>query len=274
MKYMITAVFSLIVGLLSANPMLVEMKVLNEYPHDPAAFTQGFEFHNGWLYESIGRYGRSGIRYSDPISGSVYKIKPNDPNLFGEGLTVFDNKIYQITWREKTCIVYNAETFEVIKTFSYLGEGWGLTNNGEELIMSDGTAMLTFRDPDTFEVKRKVEVKFGKNPMPLLNELEYVDGFIYANVFEKHFIVKIVPETGEIVQIISADSLRPVDTTNPNNVLNGIAYNPDTKTFWVTGKLWDKTYEVTWEGATPPVEEALDAESKPVEDPALDLGTE
>ncbi|MGF1572673.1 MAG: glutaminyl-peptide cyclotransferase [Sumerlaeia bacterium] len=229
----------------SIGPIIPTVKAV--YPHDVTTFTQGLEFHNGKLYESGGMYGQSVVRIVEPSTGEVIRNVSLQPAFFAEGLTILKNIVYQITWREETAFAYNAEDLSLIQEFTYTGEGWGLTNDGTSLIMSNGSDTLTWRDPNTFLAERQVRVSLRGNPVAQLNELEYVNGKIYANIFMQDVIVKINPTTGEVEKVINADKLYPAENRDQQQVLNGIAWNPESKTFFLTGKYWPSMFEVTLE---------------------------
>ena len=220
--------------------------VLATYPHDPGAFTQGLLLEDGYFYESTGLYGESSLREVVPETGEVLREVELSPDLFAEGLTLVDDRLIQITWQAGVALVYNADTFEQTDTFSYEGQGWGLCFDGEELVMSDGSATLTRRDPETFAPLGTVEVKLGGEPVEMLNELECVDGSVYANIWQTDTIVKIA-EDGRVTQEIDASNLltgAERAQLDPNAVLNGIAYDPEAETFYLTGKLWPKLFAV------------------------------
>ena len=221
-------------------------EVLATYPHDPGAFTQGLLLEDGRFYESTGLYGESSLREVVPETGEVLREVELAPELFAEGLTLVDDRLIQLTWRAGVALVYNADTFEQTDTFSYEGEGWGLCYDGEELVMSDGSATLTRRDPETFALLGTIAVKLNGNPVEMLNELECVGDSVYANIWQSDTIVKIADD-GSVVQEIDASSLltnAERAQLDPNAVLNGIAYDPDTEIFYLTGKLWPELFAV------------------------------
>ncbi len=228
----------------SAVPGIVAARVVAEYPHDPTAFTQGLVIEGGQLYESTGQYGHSSIRRVELTSGAVEQIERLNFTYFGEGMTVLDDRIYQLTWKSQTAFVYDLESFEQIETRRYRGEGWGLTDDGASLIVSNGTATLTFYDPATFGVTRAIEVRDEGAPVPLLNELEYIDGEIWANVWYDDRIVRVDPETGDVIGWIDLSHLVPRTQRGRDDVLNGIAYDEDSGRLFVTGKNWPTLYEI------------------------------
>jgi glutamine cyclotransferase len=219
-------------------------RVVRTYPHDPKAFTQGLVYYDGYLYEGTGLEGQSSLRKVELRTGRVVQIKKLAPELFGEGITILQDKIYQLTWRNGICFVYERDSFHNITQFSYPGEGWGLTHDGKHLIMSDGSDTLTFRDPDTFTVVKRLRVKAEGVPVRNLNELEYVEGEIYANVWQTDLIARISPRTGEVVGWIDLSGLLSEREARNADVLNGIAYDPKGKRLFVTGKLWPKLFEI------------------------------
>ncbi len=221
-------------------------EILETYPHDEGAFTQGLLLENDHFYESTGLYGESTLREVIPETGEVLREVDVPPEYFAEGLTLVGDRLIQITWQAGEAFVYNLDTFEQTDTFSYDGEGWGICYDGEALMMSDGSSTLTRRDPETFSVLGTTEVKLNGQPVTMLNELECVDGFVYANVWQTDTILKIA-EDGKVAQEIDASNLlSDAERTQlgPNAVLNGIAYDADAETFFLTGKLWPKMLEV------------------------------
>lgn len=224
-------------------------EILATYPHDAAAFTQGLLLSGEHLYESTGIYSQSTLREVVPETGEVLREVELAPNYFAEGLTLVGDRLIQITWREGTALVYDLDTFEQTDTLSYEGEGWGLCYDGEDVVMSDGSATLTRRDPETFEVLGTTEVRLGGEPVTMLNELECVNGFVYANVWQTDTILKIA-EDGRVAEEIDASTLLSTAERaqlSRDAVLNGVAYNPETETFYLTGKLWPKLLEVRFE---------------------------
>jgi len=220
-------------------------EIVHTYPHDPQAFSQGLAFADGFVYEGTGRYGRSTLRQVDLESGKVLKYVPLPREIFGEGITIFGSRIIQLTWQNRVGLIYDKESLKPQDTFRYKGEGWGLTTDGRRLVMSDGSATLRFLDPKTFRVVDTVTVRSRGAPVDRLNELEYVEGEIYANVWGTDRIARIAPKTGEVLGWIDlAGLLRPAERVNIDAVLNGIAYDAPTKRLFVTGKLWPKLFEI------------------------------
>ncbi|HVF51310.1 MAG TPA: glutaminyl-peptide cyclotransferase [Pyrinomonadaceae bacterium] len=220
-------------------------EIVNTYRHDPAAFTQGIIYHEGALLESTGQYGESSLRRVELKSGRVLQKKAVAPQYFAEGIALFQGKIYQLTWTTRKGFIYDAKSFEVAGEFAFDGEGWGLTNDGESLILSDGTNQIRFLDPATFKTKRTISVSDGGRPLRNLNELEYVKGEIYANIWHTDRIVRIDPQTGQILGWIDLAGLLPTAERNDEEaVLNGIAYDEAGDRLFVTGKLWPKLFEI------------------------------
>lgn len=220
-------------------------RVVNVYPHDNTAFTQGLVYDGGYLYESTGRHGFSSLRKVELETGSVLKSHELSAEYFGEGITMFEDRIYQLTWQSYTGFVYDKESFSFIENFYYSTEGWGITHDGKHFIVSDGSAVLYFWDINTFEEVRQIEVHSESGPVNNLNELEYIEGEIFANVLPTDRIVRIDPQTGEVTGWIDLAGLLGDERYNPQvDVLNGIAYDPARKRVFVTGKLWPKLFEI------------------------------
>ena len=225
-------------------PGAASFRVVAAYPHDPAAFTQGLAIEAGQLYEGTGQYGASTVRLVDLATGRAQKQRALGPRYFGEGITILDDLLYQLTWQNGVVVVYDLDTFEVERTMQYDGEGWGLTHDGRQLIMSDGSATIRFRDPQTFSVTREIEVRNDGVPLSRLNELEYVDGEIWANVWYEDRIARIAPADGKVLGFIDLGTLYPQSARGSEAVLNGIAYDAAAKRLFVTGKNWPQLYEI------------------------------
>jgi glutamine cyclotransferase len=227
-------------------PELYSYRVINEFIHDPSAYTQGLEFVDGWLYEGTGNYGTSSIRREILETGKVSMIRNLDQSLFGEGITVFGERIYQLTYKSQVGFIYDKNTFEEIQKVYYQNrEGWGLTNNGEELIMSDGTHVIYFLDPELFTVNRQIEVYDNQGRAERLNELEYINGRIWANRYYTDEIVIIDPGTGKVEGRINLKGILKTEDRKPNtDVLNGIAWDQEGERIFVTGKYWPKLFEI------------------------------
>ncbi len=220
-------------------------EVVNTYPHDPQAFTQGLLYHEGYLYESTGLYGESSLRKVALETGEVLLQVDLPPNYFGEGLTLWEDTLLQLTWREETGFIYDLEDFSLLGRFTYATEGWGLTHDGSHLIMSDGSATLFFLDPGSFQVVGDVTVTYQGQSVERLNELEYINGEVYANIWLTDDIVRIDPKTGEVVGWIDLAGILPDALRIPTtDVLNGIAYDPEGARLFVTGKNWPQLYEI------------------------------
>jgi glutaminyl-peptide cyclotransferase len=220
-------------------------KVVNSYPHDPDAFTQGLFFHDGFLFEGTGLRGRSSIRKVEIETGKVVQQVDLPADVFGEGISQWGDRLIGITWTEQTAYVLDLKSFKLWRKFSYPGEGWGLTHSDKELVMSDGSAELRFLDPNTFKELRRVRVTADGKPVDQLNELEWVEGEVLANVWMSDRIARIDPKTGRVTGWIDLRGLLP-DNQRPNAdaVLNGIAYDARKKRLFVTGKLWPKLFEI------------------------------
>lgn len=231
-----------------AAPVQISYNIIAQHPHDTSAYTQGLQLYNGKMYEGTGDFETSSLRITDYKTGKVEKKHMmGTAKIFGEGINIFKNKIYQLTWQSNVVYVYDLNNIDKpIKTFNWPYEGWGITNNGTDLIVSDGSANLYFVNPDDFKVKSTLGVVDNNGPVDQLNELEYIDGFVYANVYQSNFIVKIDPESGHVVgKMTLANLLQPSDIIpDRTDVLNGIAYDSTTKTMFITGKRWPKLFEV------------------------------
>ncbi|MHC4324631.1 MAG: glutaminyl-peptide cyclotransferase [Planctomycetota bacterium] len=227
------------------TPAAWTCEVVNTFDHDTKAFTQGLVFENGFLYEGTGLYGKSELRKVELETGKVLQQHKLPDEFFGEGITICGDRIIQLTLKSKTGFVYDKETFELLGRFDYPTEGWGLTYDGTHLIMSDGTSMLYFLDTETFTRSHKIMVLDEDSQVWGLNELEYIDGQIYANVWPTERIVRIEPKTGRVTGWIDTEGvLAPDDHNEPVDVFNGIAYDPAGRRLFVTGKFYPKIYEI------------------------------
>jgi glutamine cyclotransferase len=226
------------------TPVSYTYDVINVYPHDPNAFTQGLVIDDGVMYEGTGLTGESSLRRVDIETGDVLQIHELPSEFFGEGITVFGDKIIQLTWQSEIGFVYDKNSFELLQNFSYPTEGWGITTDGTQLIMSDGTANLYFLDPKTFQTIGQVEVRNGTVPVNRLNELEYINGEVYANVWMTNKIAIINPHTGQVTGWIDLTGIYTPETSNSNNVLNGIAYDAENSRLYVTGKRWSQLFQI------------------------------
>ncbi len=244
----VIAVSSVTLVLLSDSPVDLEpvhytYNVVNVYPHDEAAFTQGLVFEDDVLYEGTGLYRQSTLRRVELETGNVTQLYSLPDRFFGEGITIFEDKIIQLTWRSGKGFVYDMDSFDLLQEFEYQTEGWGITHNGSALIMSDGTATLYFLDPETFQTIGQVEVH-DEEPVVFLNELEYIQGKIYANIWKEEKIVIINPQTGQVSGWIDLEGIRDLVNQGTSDVLNGIAYEPKGDRLFVTGKRWSKLFEI------------------------------
>jgi glutamine cyclotransferase len=235
------------------RPAIIPYSIVHVYPHDTTAFTEGLEFHDGYLYESTGQYGSSELKKTDPETGRTLKSVKLDKRYFGEGMTIMNGKIYQLTYMEHTGFVYDLAEMKLERTFSVVtDEAWGLCNDGTHLIYGDGSSYLYFLDPETFREVKRIEVRNQYGPVREVNELEYINGYLYANQWRKDHILKIDPATGNVVGIADLRSLRPklgIPLTMPMRenapeVLNGIAYDSATNRIFITGKFWPHMVEV------------------------------
>lgn len=234
----------------AANVPVYGYQIVGTFPHDRQAFTQGLIFLDGHLYESTGMVGESTLRKVNLADGKVLQSVPIPPPHFGEGMVDWGKELITITWQSGTAFRWDRSTFRKLGEFRYSGEGWGLTQNGRELIMSDGTPELRFLDPKTFAEKRRVRVTYKGRPVAALNELEWVKGEIFANVWQTETIARIDPATGKVTGLINLGGLQAqAGESGPDNVLNGIAYDAKRDRLFVTGKRWPKLYEIK---LTPP----------------------
>jgi glutamine cyclotransferase len=230
-------------GVSTALP-IAEPEVLRAIPHDAQSFTQGLAFYNGALYESAGQYGMSSLRQIDPQTGKVLKKLNLDDAYFAEGLAVVKGKAYQLTWQSGIGFIYDITSFRQLRTFSYFGEGWGLTYDGEHLIMSDGTSSLRFLDPDSLLIRKMLTVTVAGVPLKNLNELEMVGGELWANVWQTDSIARIDLKTGSVVGWINCAALLAPEERSRADVLNGIAFDEKRNILLITGKNWSKMFEV------------------------------
>lgn len=218
--------------------------VVASYPHDPMAYTQGLTVYEGEMYEGTGQYGRSSVRRVDLSTGIVERRRALRPQYFGEGITVFDDRLYQLTWKSGLGFIYELDTLSLLRTFRIDGEGWGLTHDGENLILSNGSPELVFLDPETLEVVKRVTVLDAGRPVDRLNELEFVRGEVWANVWFDDRIARISPSTGDVLAWIDLTGLYPRSQRDHEDVLNGIAFDPASDRLFVTGKNWPRLYEI------------------------------
>lgn len=229
------------------TPKIYSYKIINEYPHDITSYTQGLEFYNGVLYESTGQYGESKLRKVDYKTGEILNYINLKSEFFGEGLTIINNQLIQLTWREDMGIIYDVETFEKTGSFRYgkSKEGWGLCNDGTSLYKSDGTDKIWTLDATNYTEQGFIQVFTNHGKIASLNELEWINGKIYANIYQRNGVVIVNPENGAVEGVIDFSPLKEKVTQHPKlDVLNGIAYNSETKTIFVTGKDWDKLFEI------------------------------
>ncbi|MEE8236761.1 MAG: glutaminyl-peptide cyclotransferase [Gammaproteobacteria bacterium] len=219
-------------------------EIVATIPPEPTAFTQGLVIHDGRLYESTGQYGESTLRRLELATGRVEKQIALSSAYFGEGITIFGERLYQLTWQNNLALVYDVETFDRVGAYRYDGEGWGLTHDGTHLIVSDGSAAIRFHNPETFEVVRRLVVLADGQPVGSLNELEYINGEIWANLWYQDRIARISPETGAVLGWIDLSGLYPRSRRASEDVLNGIAYDAETDRLYVTGKNWPWLYQI------------------------------
>ncbi|MEX1116938.1 MAG: glutaminyl-peptide cyclotransferase [Akkermansiaceae bacterium] len=226
-------------------PAKLTYQVVSTRPHDPAAYTQGLQLAGGRLFESTGQYGESTLREIEPATGKILRKRPLAKNVFGEGLTLLNRELFVLTWKENTAYVFDPETFKLLRSHNYQGEGWGLTDNGKQLIMSDGSSELKFIDPKNFATLKTLTVLDGNAPVKNLNELEWINGEIFANIYQSEKIARISPDDGRVTGWLDLAGLRQ-QLTRPNRaeVLNGIAFDPATGHLLVTGKYWPQMFEI------------------------------
>jgi glutamine cyclotransferase len=231
----------------SQVPIVYSFEIINEFPHDINAYTQGLEFYNGELFESTGQYGKSQLRKVNYKTGEILKQIELDKKYFGEGLSILNKKLYQLTWQEATGFIYDVDSFEKTGSFKYGSskEGWGICNDGTTLFKSDGTEKIWTLNPNTLIEEGYIQAYHHKGKTVGLNELEFIDGKIYANRYQLNGVAIINPKNGAIEGVVDFSALKDKVTQHPKlDVLNGIAHNPETKTLFVTGKYWDKLFEV------------------------------
>lgn len=223
------------------------LKIVRVLEHDEKQFVQGLAIHDGFLWEGSGKYGESKLsKYAIGEGLQLTQSQPLAPNYFGEGITVFEGKVYQLTWKSGVCFIFDAETFKYLGYKRYRGQGWGLTHDGKDLIMSDGSATLRFIDPNTFRSKKNLLVASAGRAVRSLNELEFINGEIWANVWYSDSILRIDPDNGKVLGTVDASELWPAkERPTVEHVLNGIAYDPDSKLIYLTGKFWPKMFVVT-----------------------------
>jgi glutamine cyclotransferase len=227
------------------RPQEYTFEIVAAYPHDTNAFTQGLAYRDGFLYEGTGREGQSSLRKVRLETGEIVQQVNLQPDLFGEGITLLNDKVIQLTWKSGMGFVYDLNSFRSLRRFSYSGEGWGLATNGRELFLSDGTPEIRVLDGETFQEKRRLKVRDGSTAVDQLNELEFVEGQIFANVWHSNRVARISPQTGDVVGWIDlAGLLSPMYRLEPEAVLNGIAYDAVRRRLFVTGKLWPRVFEI------------------------------
>lgn len=232
-------------GSTNQSARLVSHEVVNSYPHDSQSFLQGLVYHDGNFYESTGQYGESTLRRVEMATGRVVKKLDLPANVFGEGIALAGDKLVQLTWKNKKGYVYDRETFRLLQEFPYDMEGWGLTFDGTSLILSDGTSELTFLDLQSFKPIKKLAVTLNGRPVPELNELEFIEGEIWANVWHEDFILRIDPSSGRVTSYLNLKEIRPRETFSDDEaVLNGIAYDVSQKRIFVSGKRWPRVFEI------------------------------
>jgi len=229
------------------KPINYSFRIINVFPHDIHAYTQGLVYENGYLFESTGQYGQSSLRKEKPENDELLKTLNLDSKYFGEGIAVVGDRIIQLTWREQTAFIYDKNSFTLIRKIHFpIREGWGLAYNGKNLIMSDGSSFLYFLDPEYLTELSRIEVADNTGPVNSLNELEYIDGKVYANVYGKDYVAVIDPKSGKVTGKINFSGLlKPEEKTPDTDVLNGIAYNPLNQHLFITGKNWPKLFEVS-----------------------------
>ena len=226
-------------------PQMVDIEVVNSFSHQADAYTQGLQFVDGVMWEGTGEYGRSRLQYTDMATGKTTVVSTLPKEHFGEGITLLGDKIYQLTWQNGVMHIYDRQSLRKLDQKHYKGEGWGLTTDGQWLYMSDGTPDIRVLDPQTLEVKRRIGVVCNGSSLPYLNELEWIDGKIWANVYTLDQIVVINPDNGVVEKIVNLEGILPEsERTVTTDVLNGIAYDSEHRRIFVTGKNWSKLFEI------------------------------
>ncbi len=225
------------------NPVRYTVEVAGSYPHDPTAYTQGLFWHDGSLWESTGLHGRSSLREVELETGRILREVAVEKDYFAEGAVILGDRVYQLTWQDGVVLVYDPATLEVSERFPLAGEGWGLTTDGTSFYMSDGSSRLTVVDPMGFERRRQINIRAGRGSVRMLNELEWIDGKIWANIYPTDGIAIIDPSSGRVEGLVDLSSLYP-GRLDSDEALNGIAHDPSTGRIFVTGKLWPKVYEI------------------------------
>ena len=229
----------------SSAPPEYTFRIIRSFPHDPTAFTQGFAYRDGFLYEGTGLKGRSSLRKVSLETGEIMQQVGLAPEFFGEGIALLKNEVVQLTWQSQTGFIYRLSDFRLLRRFTYSGEGWGLATDSREIFMSDGTSEIRVLDPDTLAEKRRFTVHDGDTRIKELNELEFVEGELFANVWQTDRIARISPQSGKVVGWVNLKGLlSPIYRLEPGAVLNGIAYDSKRKRLFVTGKLWPKVFEI------------------------------
>ena len=228
------------------SPSELDATIVNTYPHEKGSYTQGLEFYKGSLFEGTGQYARSVLAEVDLTTGKQIRSQDLDADIFGEGITILSDTIYQITYKAQTCFIYDMD-FNEIGQYQYDGQGWGLCNDRENLIMSNGDSEIVWRDPETFKVVKTIQIFDDQQSVGNLNELELIDGYLYMNIYQDTKIAKVDTATGKVLTYINCDKAVEDAREIGNDVLNGIAYNPATGKTYITGKLWSKLYEVKFE---------------------------
>lgn len=223
-------------------------KILKSVKHNTDYFTQGLEHHNGLMFESSGRYGKSKLRKYRPGTDNTLLEIPLAAEYFAEGLSIFNDELFLLTWQENTLFVLDPDTLKIKRELRYDGQGWGLASNSTQLIMSNGSDTLYFRNPESFAIEKEIRIRYQQHSVRRINELEYAQGYLWANIWRSPFIIKIKPATGTVVAFYDfTDLVKEHSAGNNESVLNGIAYDPELSAYWVTGKLWSRRYLVSFD---------------------------